>query len=100
MVASDRKSHRIVSTLFGYPLTTCSVTQIAKFLQLFIRWFCAFMAGCGTMAGPSATQREPRRMKPAAIFQLARWHEERTGHSLKLLLRDEGIVLSQEMERY
>jgi len=34
-------------------------------------------------------------VKPSAIFQLVCRHEKRTGHSLKLLLRDEGIVLKQ-----
>jgi hypothetical protein len=38
-------------------------------------------------------------MKPAAILEFARRHKEWTGHSRRLLLRDEGIVLNEEIDR-
>jgi hypothetical protein len=38
-------------------------------------------------------------MKPTAILQFAGRHEKWTGHRLKLLLSDEGIVLSNETDR-
>jgi hypothetical protein len=98
-VASDRKPYRIVITLPGQTWTICGVTQIAKFSQFLIGRLCAFVARSGTMTTPSSAQRKTRRMKPPAIFQLARWDEERTGHPLKLLYRDEGIVLSGRMDR-
>jgi hypothetical protein len=98
MVASNRKPYRIGSTILGQARTGGSVTQIAKFPQLLIRWFRAFVSRCGTVANPSAAQRKPRRMKPAAILEFARRHKEWTGHSRRLLLRDEGIVLSEEID--
>src|SRR5277367_949755 len=86
-VVSDRKSHRIVSPFFGQTRTTCRVTEITKFAQFPIRWLFSLMTGRGTMPGPATTQREARRMKPTPIFQLARRHEERTSHSLRLLFK-------------
>ena len=38
-------------------------------------------------------------MKPAAIFQLARRHKKWTGHSVNSRCKDEGIVLSSDMDR-
>ena len=54
MVASDRKPYRIGSTILGQPRTGRSVTHVAKFPQLLIRWFRAFVTRCGTVANPSA----------------------------------------------
>jgi hypothetical protein len=38
-------------------------------------------------------------MKPPAIFELVRRHEEWAGHSLNSCCKDEGIVLSMEKDR-
>ena len=40
-----------------------------------------------------------RGMQPTAVFQFARRHKKWASHSLKLQLRDEGIVLSKEINR-
>ncbi len=38
-------------------------------------------------------------MKPPAIFQFADRHEKWTSHPLNSRCKDEGIVLSSEMDR-
>jgi hypothetical protein len=99
LVASSGESHRIVRPFFGQSLAACGVTEIAEVVHFLAGWFRTFVAGCAAMAAPSAAQGQPRRMQPTAVFQLARRHKKWASHSLKLLLRDEGIVLSKEMNR-
>jgi hypothetical protein len=62
-------------------------------------WFGAFVSGRAAMAAPSAAEGQPRGMQPTAVFQFARRHKKWASHSLKLQLRDEGIVLSKEINR-
>src|SRR5580698_1361281 len=81
-ITSDGKSHRIVRAFLGQTRAPGSVTEIAEFPQFLIRRFCVFIARRGAMANPSPAQRQTRRMKPPAIFQLAGRHEEWTRHSL------------------
>jgi hypothetical protein len=99
LVASNRKSYCVVSPVLRQSLATRRVTQIAELVHFLIAWFRAFVAGCTALAAPSAAQRQSRRMQPAAIFQFARRHKKWAGHWLKPLLRDEGIVLTQQMNR-
>jgi hypothetical protein len=82
-IACNRKSHRIVSALFGQARTGCGVTKIAKLPQLLRRWICAFVAGCAAVPRPSAAQGQARRMEPTPILQFAHRHEKWTSHSLK-----------------
>jgi hypothetical protein len=56
-VASNRKSHRIVSPFFWEPRTTRRVTQIAKLPQLPIRRFRSLVAGRAAMPSPSPAKR-------------------------------------------
>jgi hypothetical protein len=86
-VAGDREPYRVVGAPLRQSRTARCITQIAKFPQFFLGRFVAFMARCATMTGPSSTQREPRRMKPSAVFQLVGRHEEWTSHSVKLLFK-------------
>jgi hypothetical protein len=99
LVASNRESHRVVRPVFGQAQAARGVTEIAELVHFLAGWFRTFMAGRAAMAAPSATQRQPRRMQPTAVFQSARRHKKWASHSLKLLLGDEGIVLSKEMNR-
>jgi hypothetical protein len=98
-VSSDRKSHRIVRPFPWQPRTPSSVAKIAMLAQFVSRRKRAFVAGRGALTNPSSAQWQPRRMKPAAIFQLAHRHKKWTSHLPKLLLRDEGIVLRERMDR-
>jgi len=68
LIASNGKSHRIVRPFFGQPLTARGVTEIAEIVHFLAGWFRTFMAGCAAVATPSATQRQPRRMQPTAVF--------------------------------
>jgi hypothetical protein len=67
-VASNRKSHRIVSTFLGKSLAARGVAEIAKVVHFLAGWFRTFVARCAAMAIPSAAQRQPRRMQPTAIL--------------------------------
>src|SRR5579863_6065207 len=92
LVASDGESNRIVRPFFRQAQASRGVTQIAKVVHFLISRLRTFMARRAAMAAPSAAERQPRRMQPTAIFQLARRHKKWASHPLKLLLRDEGIV--------
>lgn len=99
LVASNRKSYCVVISVLGQSLAARRVTQIAELVHFLIAWFRTFVAGCAALAAPSAAQRQSRGMQPTAIFQFARRHKKWACHWLKPRLRDEGIVLTQEMNR-
>jgi hypothetical protein len=73
------EAHRIPRPLFRQPPATQGVAEIA-FLQLLRRRNFSFVSRRSAAPAPSASQGEPRWMRPRAVLQFLQGHEERTGH--------------------
>jgi hypothetical protein len=65
---SSRKPHRIPAALLRKPTTAFGVAEVAELLQFFVRRNLALMSGGGTVATPTAPQREPGCMQPRSIL--------------------------------
>src|SRR5437899_5695067 len=71
----NRESHRIPYALLWRPTATAGIPQVAECFQNILRGEFAFVAGSRAVTTPSVAERQPRRMRPAAILHSRYRHE-------------------------
>src|ERR1700722_12471534 len=71
----NREPHRIPCAVARSPGASRGVTEIAETFENLLRRHRTFVARSGTVAHPTAAQRQPRRMLPTAIFDFLDRHE-------------------------
>lgn len=97
-VARDGEPYRIGGSLLGKARAGGRISQIAELLYFFGAGFGAFVAGSGTLTGPTGAQRKTRRMRPQTVFQPRGRHEEWASHR-QILFLNAAIVLRGEPSR-
>jgi hypothetical protein len=94
-VAGHGKSHGVEVTVLRKSQATRRVSQIAQLPQLILGWLGALLTGGPAFASPPCAQRQPRGVKPAAIFEATFRHEKGAGHvssERRLFYRREGCA--------